>query len=132
LELRGAHVPPPAPTPITPSSHLPSSSSSEAPPPPAVPDHHASSQQQQRSNNLGGDPSSSSSQQHSQPQEKWQALLASLRESIDWVLRKDSELSSIAHVLADIPSLHRQQVRRHFATVLQDSNENLNFFFFSS
>ncbi|CAG0921228.1 unnamed protein product [Notodromas monacha] len=41
--------------------------------------------------------------------EKWNGLLMSLRELVEWVLRKDSELSSVAHVLADIPCLHRQQ-----------------------
>ena len=94
----------PSATPITPSSHVPSQVQVQIQA--ADPAQHQSHHQ-----NL----STSSSQSPG----KWQPLLSSIRESIDWVLRKDSELSSVAHVLADIPALHRQQVsERRFLNFL--------------
>lgn len=42
--------------------------------------------------------------------EYWNALLLSLRELIEWVIRKDTELSSLTLVRENPPSIQKQQV----------------------
>lgn len=42
--------------------------------------------------------------------EHWSALLLSLRELIEWVIRKDTELSGLGPAAGDVASLHKQQV----------------------
>lgn len=42
--------------------------------------------------------------------EYWNALLLSLRELIEWVIRKDTELSSLALTRENPPSIQKQQV----------------------
>lgn len=48
--------------------------------------------------------------------EHWNALLLSLRELIEWVIRKDTELTGLGPVCGDVAALQKQQVsRRCFA-----------------
>ena len=42
--------------------------------------------------------------------EHWNALLLSLRELIEWVIRKDTELTGLGPVCGDIAALQKQQV----------------------
>lgn len=42
--------------------------------------------------------------------EHWNALLLSLRELIEWIIRKDTELKGLGPVCGDIPTLQKQQV----------------------
>lgn len=41
--------------------------------------------------------------------EHWNALLLSLRELIEWVIRKDTELTGLGPIGGDLASLHKQQ-----------------------
>lgn len=41
----------------------------------------------------------------------WHALLMSLRELIDWVVRKDTELTALGPLAGDVISLQKQIVR---------------------
>ncbi|XP_044016172.1 dystrophin, isoforms A/C/F/G/H-like isoform X2 [Aphidius gifuensis] len=41
--------------------------------------------------------------------EHWNALLLSLRELIEWIIRKDTELKGLGPVCGDIPTLQKQQ-----------------------
>lgn len=41
--------------------------------------------------------------------EHWNALLLSLRELIEWVIRKDTELTGLGPVCGDIATLQKQQ-----------------------
>lgn len=43
--------------------------------------------------------------------EHWNALLLSLRELIEWVIRKDTELTGLGPIRADLSTLIKQQVR---------------------
>ena len=43
--------------------------------------------------------------------EHWHALLLSLREIIEWVIRKDTELSALGPLGGDVQILQRQMVR---------------------
>ncbi|KAL1131824.1 hypothetical protein AAG570_011436, partial [Ranatra chinensis] len=53
--------------------------------------------------------------------EHWNALLLSLRELIEWVIRKDTELTSLATMHADTNSLIKQQDdHRAFRRQLED------------
>ncbi|XP_073972435.1 dystrophin, isoforms A/C/F/G/H-like isoform X4 [Rhodnius prolixus] len=53
--------------------------------------------------------------------EHWNALLLSLRELIEWVIRKDTELSSLATIQADTNTLIKQQDdHRAFRRQLED------------
>ena len=40
----------------------------------------------------------------------WSALLLSLRELIEWVIRKDTELTGLGPIRGDLPALVKQQV----------------------
>lgn len=42
--------------------------------------------------------------------EHWNALLLSLRELIEWVIRKDTELTGLGPIGGDTTSLQKQQV----------------------
>lgn len=42
--------------------------------------------------------------------EHWNALLLSLRELIEWVIRKDTELTGLGPVCGDVAALQKQQV----------------------
>lgn len=44
--------------------------------------------------------------------EHWNALLLSLRELIEWVIRKDTELTGLGPVCGDVAALQKQQVSR--------------------
>jgi hypothetical protein len=44
--------------------------------------------------------------------EHWGALLLSLRELIEWVIRKDTELSGLGPLSGDLPLLQKQQVNK--------------------
>lgn len=50
--------------------------------------------------------------------EHWNALLLSLRELIEWVIRKDTELTGLGPVCGDIAALQKQQVRASTYTSL--------------
>jgi hypothetical protein len=43
--------------------------------------------------------------------EHWNALLLSLRELIEWVIRKDTELTGLGPIGGDVACLQKQQVR---------------------
>lgn len=43
--------------------------------------------------------------------EHWNALLLSLRELIEWVIRKDTELTSLGPIRGDLSTLIKQQVQ---------------------
>ena len=43
--------------------------------------------------------------------ESWSALLLSLRELLEWTIRKDTELGRLGHITGDITTLQKQQVR---------------------
>lgn len=45
--------------------------------------------------------------------EHWNALLLSLRELIEWVIRKDTELTGLGPIRGDLLTLIKQQVRDH-------------------
>jgi len=51
--------------------------------------------------------------------EHWNALLLSLRELIEWVIRKDTELTGLGPIGGDVACLQKQQVRamKHIKTV---------------
>ncbi|GBP44197.1 Dystrophin, isoform D [Eumeta japonica] len=55
--------------------------------------------------------------------EHWSALLLSLRELTEWVIRKDTELSALAPVRGDLPALLKQQVRLYH--LVSDTSYNL-------
>ena len=42
--------------------------------------------------------------------EHWNALLLSLRELVEWVIRKDTELTGLGPVCGDVAALQKQQV----------------------
>ena len=42
--------------------------------------------------------------------EHWNALLLSLRELIEWVIRKDTELTGLGPVCGDVAALQKQEV----------------------
>lgn len=44
--------------------------------------------------------------------EHWNALLLSLRELIEWVIRKDTELTGLGPIRGDLSTLVKQQVRQ--------------------
>ncbi|TGZ53601.1 hypothetical protein DBV15_05122 [Temnothorax longispinosus] len=44
--------------------------------------------------------------------EHWNALLLSLRELIEWVIRKDTELTGLGPVCGDVAALQKQQASR--------------------
>lgn len=44
--------------------------------------------------------------------EHWNALLLSLRELIEWVIRKDTELTGLGPVCGDVAALQKQQVSK--------------------
>lgn len=44
--------------------------------------------------------------------EHWNALLLSLRELIEWVIRKDTELTGLGPIRGDLSTLVKQQVNR--------------------
>jgi hypothetical protein len=46
--------------------------------------------------------------------EHWNALLLSLRELIEWVIRKDTELTGLGPIRGDLSTLVKQQVNRNF------------------
>ena len=50
--------------------------------------------------------------------EHWNALLLSLRELIEWVIRKDTELTGLGPIGGDVACLQKQQVRamKHIKT----------------
>ena len=53
--------------------------------------------------------------------EHWNALLLSLRELIEWVIRKDTEMTGLGPIRGDLSALVKQQVRPtlvHFSFVL--------------
>ncbi|CAB3368934.1 Hypothetical predicted protein [Cloeon dipterum] len=53
--------------------------------------------------------------------EHWGALLLSLRELIEWVIRKDTELSGLGPLCGDVPGLQKQQdEHRAFRRQLED------------
>ncbi|KAF4520363.1 hypothetical protein B566_EDAN009886 [Ephemera danica] len=53
--------------------------------------------------------------------EHWGALLLSLRELIEWVIRKDTELSGLGPLSGDVPGLQKQQdEHRAFRRQLED------------
>ncbi|XP_023248432.1 dystrophin, isoforms A/C/F/G/H [Copidosoma floridanum] len=53
--------------------------------------------------------------------EHWNALLLSLRELIEWVIRKDTELTGLGPLCGDIPALQKQQDdHRAFRRQLED------------
>jgi len=43
--------------------------------------------------------------------EHWHALLLSLRELIEWVIRKDTELTALGPLAGDVGNLQKQIVR---------------------
>ena len=43
--------------------------------------------------------------------ESWGALLLSLRELLEWTIRKDTDLGRLGLVTGDVAALQRQQVR---------------------
>jgi hypothetical protein len=45
--------------------------------------------------------------------EHWSALLLSLRELIEWVIRKDTELTGLEPLGGDLATLRKQQVSKH-------------------
>lgn len=47
--------------------------------------------------------------------EHWNALLLSLRELIEWVIRKDTELTGLGPIRGDLLTLIKQQVWDHLA-----------------
>lgn len=47
--------------------------------------------------------------------EHWNALLLSLRELIEWVIRKDTELTGLGPIRGDLSALIKQQVRDKIA-----------------
>jgi hypothetical protein len=44
--------------------------------------------------------------------EHWNALLLSLRELIEWVIRKDTELTGLGPIRGDLSTLVKQQVNK--------------------
>ena len=50
--------------------------------------------------------------------EHWNALLLSLRELIEWVIRKDTELTGLGPIGGDVACLQKQQVKamKHIKT----------------
>ena len=49
--------------------------------------------------------------------EHWNALLLSLRELIEWVIRKDTELTGLGPVCGDVAALQKQQASRRMLAV---------------
>lgn len=60
--------------------------------------------------------------------EHWHALLLSLREIIEWVIRKDTELSSLGPLSGDVYGLQKQMVSK--LLVFQPHKWRLNRFYF--
>ena len=50
--------------------------------------------------------------------EHWNALLLSLRELIEWVIRKDTELTGLGPIRGDLSTLVKQQVRAYHVSLI--------------
>lgn len=64
--------------------------------------------------------------------EHWNALLLSLRELIEWVIRKDTELTGLGPVCGDVAALQKQQVSRRLTYRLFKFRFALNFSLYKS
>ena len=59
--------------------------------------------------------------------EHWNALLLSLRELIEWVIRKDTELTGLGPICGDAAALQKQQVNFAHYYILHLCNAGLCF-----